>query len=67
MPNLVHEIYEDDDEVPTVTHVFHGETKERAREVKASHMMTDQFLRAAEKQGEFKGIELSVDERWEDD
>ena len=62
---LIHEIYEGDAEEPTVTHVFHGATKARAREVKAAHMETDKFLAAAEKSGKFEGIALSTEERWE--
>jgi hypothetical protein len=62
---LVHEIYEGD--TLTVTHVFHGDTKKRAEEVKRAHMETDRFLRAAETDGDFEGIPLRVEEHWSGD
>lgn len=58
---IIHEIYENDEEEPTVTHVFHGETPERAEEVYRAHMKTDAFLRGCTQRGRWDGVDCWVE------
>lgn len=66
---LHHEIYEDEDDVPILVHVFPGKTEEEARNVLAIHATWDAFLKAAITTGTFRGskgamMKLTVNEFW---
>jgi len=63
---LVINTYEGDDELPILTHIFHGETRDDALAVMRAHMETDEFFRASVNDGEWNGIELSNEEEWQE-
>ena len=48
----------------TVTHIFHGETRQEAQALEKSHRKTDSFYRAAIDSGQFNGIKLLARARW---
>lgn len=63
-------IFESDDEVPTLEHVFYGRTRDDCLNVLAAHRTTDSFLDAAYGEGVFHSddgtdVPLRVEERWE--
>lgn len=43
---VVQHIYEGNESEPTLTHVFYGETLERAWGIHDAHMKTDSFMRS---------------------
>ena len=55
--------YEGRDPVPTVTHVFYGDTRADAKAVADAHRETDEFF-AGSFTGEWNGIELHNRSSW---
>ena len=51
---IVQHIYENTETEPTLTHVFYGETRERAAQVYTAHMGTDSFMRGCTTQQRFR-------------
>jgi hypothetical protein len=51
---IVQQIYEQGEVEPTLTHVFYGETRERAQQVYDAHMGTDAFMRGCVTQHRFR-------------
>lgn len=64
---LHHAIYENDDDVPTLVHVFPGETMEDAERILKIHATWDAFLNAAITTGEFQGMQLRTEVEWSQD
>lgn len=62
---IVQDIYEGDELEPTLTHVFYGETRERAREVYQAHMGTDAFMRACVTRRQFRDFSCHALSRME--
>jgi hypothetical protein len=58
------DIYENDSDIPTLSHVFWGNSREDARGISEAHMHTDTFYRGAMERGEWHGIPLTVKEEW---
>lgn len=61
---LVHEIYEGEMPYPVVTHVFEGKTRDEAEGYFKSHMKTDEFLAAMEKDGQWKNVKGRTKKSW---
>jgi hypothetical protein len=53
---IVQHIYEGEDTEPVLTHVFYGETRERAEQVYQAHLGTDSFMRACSLTGYFRNF-----------
>jgi len=51
---VVQHIYENVETEPTLTHVFYGETLDRAWAVFNAHMQTDSFMRACTTERRFR-------------
>ena len=51
---IVQHIFENVDREPILTHVFYGETRERAGQVFDAHMQTDSFMRGCERKQKFR-------------
>lgn len=64
MYELLINIYEDQDKVPVLGHVFYGDTKEEIDGVIKAHMGTDSFFKAAMEGKKFKGMTLRIEKRW---
>ena len=61
------DIFEGEDEDPTLTHIFWGKTKADAVGVSRAHEKTDKFYAGAVQSGEWEGIPLVIEETWLDD
>ncbi len=63
MVKITSDIYEIVNNKPilTLSHVFFGNTLERAQTIEQAHMKSDEFFRAAMTTGNYKGIKLIVD------
>ncbi|MCZ6504950.1 MAG: hypothetical protein O6834_03085 [Actinobacteria bacterium] len=61
---MVHEIYEGDNDYPAVTHIFTGKTREEAKGYFESHMKTDEFMAAMEKDGQWKEVKGRTKTSW---
>lgn len=62
---IVQHIYEGNDTEPTLTHVFYGETRERAEEVFQAHMTTDSFMRGCVLNRRFRDFGCHTDSHLE--
>lgn len=62
---IVQHIFENKETEPTLTHVFYGETSDRARAVFASHMKADSFMRGCEVNRKFKDFACRTDDYFE--
>lgn len=51
---IVQHIFEGEESAPTLTHIFYGETRERALAVYNAHMKTDSFMRACTIERQFR-------------
>jgi hypothetical protein len=66
MVGLQVDIYENEDEDPSVTHIFWGKTKADAVGVSRAHEKTDEFYAGAVQSGVWNEIPLTVEETWLD-
>lgn len=62
---IVQHIYEEGETEPTLTHVFYGETLDRARQVYAAHMQADSFMRSCTLTARFHDFTCHADSHTE--
>jgi hypothetical protein len=58
---IVQHIYESAEAEPTLSHVFYGETLERAQQVFDAHMQTDAFMRSCVITNRFRNFTCHTD------
>ena len=62
---IVQNIYENEETEPTLTHVFYGETQERAQQVFDAHMKTDAFMRGCVTNDRFRDFACHAQNHFE--
>lgn len=65
MWRIIQHIYEGDERDPTLTHVFYGETRDRAEEVYRAHMQSDSFMRGCVTRQRFRDFSCHAESRFE--
>lgn len=58
---IVQHIFEGNEAEPTLTHIFYGETRERAEQVYKAHMGTDSFMRSCVYARRFRDFSCHAD------